>query len=92
MGSRIYVGDHQTLLHTNSVSSGPYGFREEDFLRFFSYTVLYKHMDPEVCGQFEPEGLDRQDLSRGPLHIATYKIYKLWAWWFHRRFFKFFQL
>ena len=28
---RIYVGDHQTLLHTKSVSSGPHGFREEDF-------------------------------------------------------------
>ena len=31
------------------------------------------------CGQFEPQGLDWQDLSKGPLHIATYKIYKLWA-------------
>ena len=29
-------------------------------------------MTPEVCGQFESEGLDQQDLSRGPLHIATY--------------------
>ena len=27
----IYVGDYQTLLHTKSVSSGPRGFREEDF-------------------------------------------------------------
>ena len=29
-------------------------------------------MTPEVCGQFEPEGIDKQDLSRGSLHIATY--------------------
>ena len=29
MVSRIYVGDRQTLLHTNSVSSGPHGFRED---------------------------------------------------------------
>ena len=28
---RIYVGDHITLLHTKSVSSGPHGFREKDF-------------------------------------------------------------
>ena len=27
---RMNVGDHQTLLHTKSVSSGPHGFREED--------------------------------------------------------------
>ena len=28
---RIYVGDHQTLLHTKYVSCEPHGFREEDF-------------------------------------------------------------
>ena len=28
---RIYVRDHITLLHTKSVSSGPHGFREDDF-------------------------------------------------------------
>ena len=48
MVGRINVEDHKTLLHTESVSSGPHGFREEDFLRFFSYTVLYKHMTPGV--------------------------------------------
>ena len=31
MVGRIYLGDHQTLLHTKSVGSGPHGFREEDF-------------------------------------------------------------
>ena len=31
MVGRIYVGDHKTLLHTKYVSSGPHGFREEDF-------------------------------------------------------------
>ena len=30
-GWQVYVGDHQTLLHTKSVSSEPHGFREEDF-------------------------------------------------------------
>ena len=28
---RIYVGDHETLLHTKYVSCGPHGFRPEDF-------------------------------------------------------------
>ena len=28
---RIHVQEHQTLLHTKSVSSGPHGFREKDF-------------------------------------------------------------
>ena len=31
MIGRIYVGNHLTLLHTKYLSSGPYGFREEDF-------------------------------------------------------------
>ena len=31
MVGRMNVEDHQTLLHNKSVSSGPHGFREEDF-------------------------------------------------------------
>ena len=31
MVGRIYVGDHLTLPHTKYLSSGPHGFREEDF-------------------------------------------------------------
>ena len=31
MVDRIYVGDHLSLLHTKYLSSGPYGFIEEDF-------------------------------------------------------------
>ena len=41
------------------------------------------------CGQFGAQGLDWQNLCRGPLHIATYSIYKLWASRFQRR--KFFS-
>ena len=52
MVGRVYVADHQTSLHTLSVSSGLHGFKE-DFLMFFSYIALYKHMiDPLWCGQF----------------------------------------
>ena len=46
MVGRICVGDHQTYLHTLSVSSGPHAFREEDFLMFFGYIALYKQMTP----------------------------------------------
>ena len=38
MVGRIYVGDYLTLLHTKYLSSGPYGFREEDFLSISHYT------------------------------------------------------
>ena len=41
MVGRIYVGDLLTLLHTNNLSSGPYGFREEDF---FSIISLWEQM------------------------------------------------
>ena len=35
MVGRIYKEDHETLLHTQYESSGPCGFREEDFFIFF---------------------------------------------------------
>ena len=38
--SRIYVGDHLTLLYTKYISCGPQGFREEDFLSFFHYKSM----------------------------------------------------
>ena len=57
MVGRIYVGDHTTLLHTKSVSSRPYGFREDDFGRFFSYTSLYKYMTPWGVASLDPRGL-----------------------------------
>ena len=47
-------------------------------------------MSPLGHDQFGPQGFDWQVLCRGPLNIATYKIYKLWASWFQRRRFFFF--
>ena len=32
---RIYKGEYYTLVHTTYESSGPYGFRDEDFFSFF---------------------------------------------------------
>ena len=37
---RIYVGDHQTLLYTKYISSGPHGFRQADFLSFSHYKSM----------------------------------------------------
>ena len=49
--------------------------------------------DPLGRDQFGPQGLDWQDLCRGPLNVTTYKIYKLWVSWFQsRRFFNFFPI
>ena len=35
MVGRIYEGDYSSLLHTKYISSGPHGFREEDFFTLF---------------------------------------------------------
>ena len=37
MIGRIYVGDHLMLLHPKYVTSGLYGFREEDYFKFFPF-------------------------------------------------------
>ena len=63
----IYVGDHYTLLHTKHVSCGPHGFREV-FLSFSHY----KSMGANGGVASLDQGLDWQDLCRGPLNIATY--------------------
>ena len=51
---RNYIEDHNTLLHTKYESSGPCGFREEDFLCF--------PMTPPGRGLYGPQGHGWQDL------------------------------
>ena len=63
---RIYKEDHYTLLQTKYESSGPCGFREEDFFVF--------RMTPPGPGPYGPQGHGWQDLYRRPLYIATDKI------------------
>ena len=70
----IYNGDYQTLLHTKYRSSGPCGFREEDFLSFFPIVSLWRLSTPGGVAKFGPK-----ELCRGPLAIAIYQISKLWA-------------
>ena len=76
---RIYKEEHYILLLTKYESSGPCGFGAEDFFMF------YPRHPPPGRGLYEPQGHGWQDLSRGPLYIATDKIRKLWALWFQRR-------
>ena len=42
----IYKEDHYTLLHTKYESSGPCGFREEDFFYVFPIVCLWELMTP----------------------------------------------
>ena len=51
---RIYVGDHYTLLHTQYISCGPHGFREEDFFLKFFPLCLRELMDPGVWPVWTP--------------------------------------
>ena len=47
-----FNGDYQTLLHPKYRSSGPCGFREEDFFSF-SYTSM-ENIDPQGVANFHP--------------------------------------
>ena len=53
---RIYVGDHYTLLHTKYISSGPHGFREEDFLSFSPQKSMGAN-DPRGVASLGPSSL-----------------------------------
>ena len=65
----IYVGDHYTLLHTQYISCGPHGFREEDFLSILHYKSMGAN-DPCGMASLDPRGMD----GRRPPNIATYLI------------------
>ena len=54
---RIYKEDHYKLLHTKYGSSGPYGFREEDFFLCFPNCNLWELMTPPGGAIFDPRGM-----------------------------------
>ena len=60
---------------TKYVTSGPHGFREEDFFISFSHFKSMGANEPIGCGQFGSQGHGWQDLCRRPLNIASYLIY-----------------
>ena len=45
---RIYVGDHNTLLHIQYISCWPHDFREDEFLSFSQYKSM---------GAYDPQGV-----------------------------------
>ena len=47
--------DHYTLLHTKYISSGPYGFREEDFFKFSHYKSMGAN-GPRGVAILDPRG------------------------------------
>ena len=51
---RIYKEDHYTLLLTKYESSGPCGFREEDFFNVFPIVSLWELMTPGAGPFFTP--------------------------------------
>ena len=53
---RIYVADHYTLLHSQYISCGPHGFREEDFLRFSHYKSMGAN-GPRCMASLDPRSL-----------------------------------
>ena len=52
----ILLGDNYTLLHTKYISSGPHGFREEDFSSFSHYKSMGAN-DPQGMASLGPRGL-----------------------------------
>ena len=54
--SMIYVGDHQTLLYTKYISSGPNGYGIEDFLIFFPIISLGELLIPMCMTRFHSRG------------------------------------
>ena len=53
---RIYEEEYYTLLHTKNESSGPCGFREEDFL-CLSHCKSMGANDPRGGAIFDPRGM-----------------------------------
>ena len=54
---------HYTLLHTQYISCGSHGFREEDFLSFSHYKSMGAN-DPRGMASLDPRGLiDRTDVG-----------------------------
>ena len=72
MVSRIYVGDHLTLLQTKYLSSEPYGFREEDFFMFFPIISLWELMSPRTWPIWTPGAW-----LAGFMQLTTYYCYVL---------------
>ena len=61
LNCKIYVGDYQTLLHTQYISCGPHGFREEVGAN-----------DSQGVANSDPRGMVGKDVCRRQPNIVTY--------------------
>ena len=61
----IYNGDYHTLLHTKYFSSGPCGFREEDFFSFSNCKSM-ETIHPRGVAKFDPRGM------AGTIHVEDH--------------------
>ena len=55
------------------MSSGPHGFKEEDFLRFFHYKSIGAN-DPRGVASLGTQGLDWQDMYETTKHCYILNI------------------
>ena len=66
----IYKGEYYyTLVHTTYESSGPYGFREEDFFMFFSHDT--PGVGPAWTPRAQLAGFVAGFIKRTTLHCYT---------------------
>ena len=72
MTGTIYNGDYQTLLHTKYRSSGPFGFREEDFFSF-SHCKSMETIYPRGVVKFDPRGMAGTIYVEDHYHIQNIK-------------------
>ena len=52
----IYVGEHLSLLPTKYLSSGPYGFNDENLIFFFDYNYM-ELISPGGMASLDPSGM-----------------------------------
>ena len=57
MVGTIYEGGYLTLIHIKYLSSGPHGFREEDFFYVFSYHKSMEANNPRGVANLDPRGM-----------------------------------
>ena len=74
------------MLHTKYQGSRPYGFRQEDVFMFFPIKACAKH-GTLGAGHFWQQGYNLNNLGRGLLGDASYKLPRLYALWFQKRIF-----
>ena len=90
IAGRIYEGDHLMLLNTKYLSSGPNGFREEDFL-FFPCKSMRTN-EPRGVSNLDPRGMVGRIYVGDHLTLLHTKYLSSGPHGFRETFFMFLQL